>query len=71
MHLRILNNNIVQTLQKKGDKFALETADSESTCASHFELHLNFNNQKFDVRVRPCVSVQVENVRNNSSGLSI
>ena len=62
MHLRILHNNIVQTLQEKSDKCALETAASDCTCASHFELHLNFNNEKFDVGIGPCVSVQVQKV---------
>ena len=60
MHLRILHNNIVQTLQEKSDKCALETAASDCTCASHFELHLNFNNEKFDVGIGPCVPVSLE-----------
>ena len=72
VHLRILHNNIVQTLQEKSDKCALETAASDCTCASHFELHLNFNNEEFDVGIGPCVSVQVENVvSKKSSGASI
>jgi hypothetical protein len=72
MHLRILHNNIVQTLQEKGDKSALETAVSECTCASHFKLHLNFNNEKFHVGIGPCVSVQVEKVVSKQSlGASI
>ena len=60
MHLRILHNNIVQTLQEKSDKCALETTASDCTCASHFELHLNFNNEKFDVGIGPCVPVSLE-----------